>query len=254
MRLLSIIFGMLICVAADATVLESKIEDIKANYATASSNANKAEIKRVAQTIKWSGITDQSVFDPIESDLLRDLNKVGAAVEINSWRVQMLAFSGLNKYKETISKVSSNSKITKKLRRHATKSLEVIGDFRSWNEIIIKDLDKANTDDELESMRINNMLESQNLFLVRTAASTIAQHHSNNDLMMGLVEKRLLEGYQKVSDNDPFEKQDMIAWLARALGESKSTKYLDTLRKVEKESSSKKVRRRAKKSIQQIYN
>ncbi|MFL0809884.1 MAG: hypothetical protein K6L76_05665 [Agarilytica sp.] len=212
--------------------------------------------KKFGQSVKWSGVGDEALFDRVESDLLTQnieptRTTKGKYREYYSWMLQSLAYSGIEKYKQTIVKFFDEKKYEQKITRHAEASLKVIDDFAKWNSEINRGL-KGVSYDQLAKSRNINLINSGVPQLQRVGARLAIEKlkaGSGMDLM-DLIEQRLLVLFTKTEGRRM--ELDAVSWMCRALGESSNKKYVATLERVEAESDDGPVRNWAGKSITKL--
>ena len=206
--------------------------------------------KDVTKLIKWSGHSRDEIFAIAQARLLNDYNitkgkKRGRRfIEINSWRLQLLGISGNEKYRETITRFTK-TKISKKLQRHANNSLLFLDDFSRWNTEIAKNLAETSKE-QLELVRVSNMINSQDFKLVRAGASTVYHRHFKDPQFTDLAYTKLKTLY--LSTETDNRQADAAAWLAKAIGKSENKDYSDFLLEVKKNANSKHLRKWADKA------
>ena len=183
-----------------------------------SSHTLVAQSKSVGTRVRFSGVTDDALFDLVEENIEDFYQQASGRDEIQyvSWMVQMLAFSGNKKYSGTLSDIALNAK-SPKIRRHASRSLEVLPKYSKWNPVISKGLEEV-PKYALPRARMLNMLAAEDPELVRAGASVAFHHFSADKEAMDFVEKRLLELYPLASaggGNDEYG--EASAWLCKVL-------------------------------------
>lgn len=217
---------------------------------------NRAEpINLIATRIKWSGISDTRLFDPVEERLLQlvaEKDRGFDEVQYVSWLVQMLAFSGQEKYLPTLSGIADGTignRFSKKLVRHTESSILVLPDFAKWNPDIYAGLENVEGK-TLQRQRTINMLKSEHDPLVRVGASLVFDNYTASPDMISLVNDLLLAKHESVNDND--ELAESVAWLCKALGESGNPDYLATLETVKENARIGAVKRWSSKSLRRL--
>ena len=208
----------------------------------------------IARRIKWSGISDTRLFDPIETRLLEIINGKLKRDDTQyvSWLVQLLAFSGQTKYLPTLQGIQDGSigkGLPPKLLRHTESSIAVLPDFNRWNPIIYANLDQV-TEGSLERQRVINMLNSTEDSLVRVGASFVYDFYFSDKEIVELVNRLLLEKHSQATNND--ELSESVAWLCKALGETDNPEYVATLEAVKSNATVGSVKRWSDKSLRKL--
>lgn len=202
--------------------------------------------------VKWSGANDPALFDRLEKDMLLVIQggttggRYGA--EYLSWAAQGLAYSGLDKYRSSIEQLTGSG-FHKKIRRHAESSLAKLPKFSVWNAQINKGLAGVSAAD-LPRRRTINFLKSDEGELMRVGASLVKKKYLEDDEMLTIVEKRLLDVYAQTGGDQ--EKAEALAWMCKVLGMTGNSDYRQTLETVRKNSKDKAVVRWAKKALLQL--
>ena len=236
--------------------LDKERDDLIKEYKTISSSFETdkkqaaKQIKVLVQELKWSGIADEKLFDPMEKDLLSIYLSAtgGAEVEYSSWLVQALAFSGQDKYKQTINKVQFKAG-SEKTMRHAQTSFDALPKYSRWNPVISTDLDKVDYA-EVPRKRVVNMLNATDPELVRAGASHILSQYKHDKEMLENVKQVLLAIYKDASKDNEYA--EAAAWLCKVLGSSGDRGYLPVLEEVKNNTNHKTVLRWAEKSIKML--
>jgi hypothetical protein len=228
------------------TVLEQELQDLIKIYSQASTAE---QIQNIRSTIRFSGITDTRLFDIAEKNMLeRHTSKASVDTGYVAWVVQMLAFSGHEKYVPSIQKVIQESP-AKNVRRHAQRSLEVRPSYKKWNQIISANLDTVPASG-LKKARTINMLKSEDPELVRAAASIVDDFFLFDVVVTDIAEQRLLELYKK-GETYGGEYAEASAWLCKVLGKSGNIKYKGILVTLST-SSSPNIARYAKRALKKM--
>lgn len=206
--------------------------------------------KILGQKIKFSGISDPRFFDLVEKELITGLeqNNKKYRAEDYAWFVQLLAFSGQEKYSATLAKIPTLTK-SRKIKRHAASSLGVIRDFARWNPVISNGLENT-PKDRIKKQRVINMLTAQDLELKRAGFSLVDTLYSHDEEMLGIVEKWLTDNYLYAKASDDMG--EAAAWACRVLGSSGNTNYIPLLEKVQTSQPAGAVERWAKKSLRKL--
>lgn len=204
---------------------------------------SRGNVKSIVDSLYWSGITDTRLYDMIEAELkknyMRD-HKVN--LEINSWLVKALAASGNRKYLKIMDEISA-SEAHKKVKKHTANAVKMLGEYARWLPIMNKGVSGLPVSKRDEA-RIKNMLGSRDSELIRIGAKRVYHSNIDNKTLLSLVEKNLLENYNKSDDKTHV---DAMAWLIKTLAQSGNLKYKASLAKIVQESNNNKIRKYAKK-------
>ena len=226
--------------AAGSPLLDSELEQFKKDF-----SSNDASIAGLFQRLSWTGITDSSLFEMIKARVQNsymDTNE--ATVETNAYLVRTLALSGNEKYKEFFTFIQ-RSEAPKKLRRHAKMAAHRIDGFTRANAIIAQNNEKAVTQDELNKLRISNMIGSTFIEVAGEGARRVNDFYRTDPTLVGEVNKALLDSYKGAFDDESI---DALTWMCRVLGNSGYKEYKSTLNEISANASAhKKVRSAAKK-------
>lgn len=229
------------------SVLEKELEDIIDIY---TNQDRKIQMRSVNTRVKFSGITDVRLFDIAEKSLLENFKfeKKRKDQQYTSWLVQLLAFSGQEKYRASIERVLSWSR-SQTVKRHSERSLEVLSKYRRWNAVISQNLQDI-SENELNKARVKNMINAEDPELIRAGASILRRVYLFDRELTDLAEERLLAIYEESSTN-PKRNQyaNASAWLCRVLGESMNQQYYTTLQTVLSNTRSSTLRSWARKSL-----
>jgi hypothetical protein len=189
-----------------------------------------------ADTFSWMGLSDPRLFDVIEKDLaqadLSDKGRVGRYI-------RALGFSGQQKYLPTLQSFANNPTY----KRFAMAAIEDQPRYQRWNPIISNraTFDPRYSDDV---NRIRNMLQSNDLALEEIGAKRV--YFSNkDDVLLDLLAANVKKTYMST---DPSE-SDSIAWMVKALGSAKNSKYTSLLQEVANNARQSQIRRHASKAL-----
>lgn len=242
--LVAMLFG-LSCAANADDALTKELNYLKDYFNSSKdiSTMQKAQVKLRVQKIKWSGINDVELFDNIEVLLLASTGETSS--ESKAWLLQALAFSGHEKYRPTLTKFVSDSE-SKKVRRHASKSLDILSQFSSWNRVIQADNAGLNRV-ELDNKRMENTIRSDDMVLVRVGASRLYKIKDPQLAIYGEVAKKIEDNYLRTLANG--DTADAVAWLCKAISVSGDTQYIALLERVANANVHRSVKKWAKKSL-----
>lgn len=211
--------------------------------------AEKSDIKLIARQIKWSGISDTRLFDNVASDLLENYKSRNGTdgLEYSSWQVQVLAFSGQEKYLSTIVTVLRGTN-RGKLKRHAESALRVLPDFARWNPVIAAGVSDVPSVD-IPRQRVMNMLRADSPQLVHAGASIAYNSYLQDAAIIEIVRAQLQSRYTNIGSD--AELADAVAWLCKVLGQSGDPIHIPLLLEVEEHSQGS-VKRWASAAIDQL--
>lgn len=219
------------------TMLESSLQNQRIN---------------AAKLITRSGLSEPRLFSVIDKKLLNEYDLYAQNpehIDEMSWMCKALASSGTSEYNTTLKKISQTAS-SKKLRRYATQSLNMVNEYTERNRIL---QDTSNSDPNL-SPQINKyirMLKSNKLRLKKDAAKSLYRGKYTEPALFDVVKDELLKGYKNMPAGDR-NAADTMAWLCKALGASGNLKYKQTLVQVIKGTTNKTLKRYAQKSLNML--
>ena len=220
------------------TAKNSELENEIQNYITIFNGDDIYNKKRAMSGLAWSGIADARLFDIFEADLLeRYQAKNRAIVGELSYLVKALSYSGMEKYRPTISTVANNA-AAKKLRRHAESALIRLARYHRWNPIILWGVDEA-APGKLHELRVYNMLRSNEPQLMRMGAKKAYASYLGNDRILAATNQSALNNYDK--NLDQVYQIDGVLWLMKVLAASGRSEYKETLDTIALHSGNKKI-------------
>jgi len=207
------------------------------------SSGNWVSVRSVMEDLSWSGIRDETLFDQIASELKGSyLETDGPTVERASWLAKALALSGNVKYRELLEEIRDSS-AHKKVKKHVEIAIGRLSNYESWAPIIGANLDSAKTAEELDAMRIKNMIEAEDLILVRMGVKRAYYDFRNEERFLDNIQFKLASYHnQKLKTKEEI---DAVVWMVRVLKESKLTKYVPALKTVYQSGYPRKVRKEA---------
>ena len=113
--LLSFIYIPALAESATGTAVETELGQLKKDFKT---YGKIGAIKAFIDKISWLGIQDETLYDPMNEELMAIYRQTGKiSVEYASWLAKGLAVSGLQKYAATMDKILASG-THKKLKRH----------------------------------------------------------------------------------------------------------------------------------------
>ena len=245
------LFFLLACLMVSLTghanpLLEKEIDRYIKVFSVGSIENRRAAIDDLA----WSGITDQRLYDVIEQKLLDSYQDTKGNIDAAAWLAKTLAYSGEEKYRATLEMIVDTAKSTK-IRKHTKIALETLPLYTQWNQSISKGTDDASTARELDSLRLSNMLQSSTPELIRYAAKRLYRHDRVEQKLFDEAEKSLLK-YYNAPEADDGVWADALAWLCKALGNSRNSSYKETLQTVIENSGRGKVKSHAQKALKEL--
>ena len=212
------------------------------------SNGSWVEYKEAAKLLEWEGLSDPRIFDPMENELLDITAKKNPGkhdIDLASWLLKALSFSGQDKYYDTVVDISKKTKINK-IRKYAEVSLIQFKQYKKWNPIINSD-DKYNEEVAPDINRFANMLRSDDFPLMALAAKRIHFEHIYNEYLMEVLAEAI-----KKNDKPSFANNrdlDTMGWMIKALGGSRNEKHKPLLQSLSKSAKHRKTRAYAKKYL-----
>lgn len=224
------------------------------SFITTLSSENIVTRLDAAKQITRSGLSDEKLFDFVEQQLLAGYKNDNGSVHRDemSWYCKVLASSGQEKYRSTLSTVAANAS-SGKVRKYAKQSLTLIAEYNAANAIINS---QENKELELspEATRVYNMLQSGNIKLQKDAAKMLTRGEVSDAVLYETVQEKLKTGYQEYSNriNTNKEFEDILSWYCKALGASGSSNYRGILEEIVEGSSSIKLKKYAKESLEHL--
>lgn len=235
---------------ASSTAAKNGLEQELAELKQLFSNGNKEQqMLSINRRIRFSGITDVTLFDIAEKNMLgipRGTQK-REDTQYVAWMAQMLAFSGQEKYVPTLKNFLSGMQ-SDTIKQHATSSLEVLPKYQRWNVIISQNLENIPASG-LARARLFNMLNSDDPELIRGAASIADHFYLADEEVTDLVEKRLLALYPKATNLSTDQYAEASSWLCKILGHTRKQKYISTLTQILNSTKVPALHRWAKKAL-----
>jgi hypothetical protein len=243
--------------AASAAAAAAEGDDRSAeiqSILTALRGPDQAERTRACRSLGYSGLTDPVLFDFIEQKVLADFAEVpqdGSPRDREleqeiSWCVKALAFSGNARYRPTLERLSES---LGRIRDHALTALEWLPDFEHWNRAINSPANHK-PGQAWAVTRALNMLKSSDVVLQKEGLKAIKELNGPDPApLYDEVERQLLEEFADCCARDDAKREDLLAWYAKALGESGRPKYRPTLVRVANEARTPKMRRHADKAL-----
>lgn len=236
------IFGYAQALHAESSpVLEAELQPLKNAFA-----GDVAQVRAAIIKLEWTGISHPEIFDVAAERLEANYKaQLPAAIELNSWLAKGLALSGNPKYQPLFDKILAMKTRKRKLRGHVETASQRLAVNQIWNPVIAQNNHLAQSQTELDKLRIKNMLHTSLPDLVSAGTRLVYNRHKTDVELMDEVHG-ILSAQYKNSTNP--EHLDAMAWMCRTLGESGNSKYRGTLEQIAKDNAThKKVRKYAEK-------
>ncbi|MGH8445322.1 MAG: hypothetical protein ACREVL_08645 [Solimonas sp.] len=208
-----------------------------------------------ARELMYSGITDESLFNPIAIRMLklyvvvRDNGGMHDGQEM-AWYAKALASSGNPRYGKILLELSQQPKGAIGAEfRHIGQSAHLIYSFEKWN-LVINGSTPPPPDSDWFVTTTANLLNSGDVDLRREGAKRAGAMGKQHPAVFDVVAARLEADFMfQIRDR---EEADTLAWHCRALGESDNPKYRPLLERVQREAASRTVRGYAADALKKI--
>lgn len=163
-----------------------------------------------AESLAYTGHSDQRIFDLIEKQLLDNYKSLGDSYDKDwaSWLAKALGFSGDSKYQATL-QLLQNDAPDRKLRKYAKVAIGYTAQYREWNPIIMNS-EAFDAELSLSLNRYANMLRSDAPELQKLAAKRIFFEGIRQPLIIELVHYRM-------ANPSPGTDRDTKKWLKKSL-------------------------------------
>lgn len=235
-RILAFVAASMFSVSAFA--YQSNAERIS-SYVKTLETGNVESQELMLNRLQWSGLSDPALFDVVEQRLLKhyqqDLN--GKNINLMSYHVRALGYSGNEKYRSTLAEVSQNADDSK-VRRHAKKALTDLSRWSQWLSKLPESVEEK-PGQSIETATYLQMLNVDDAYVQRLAARAIF-HEKNRDRALLQKAVELVKSSYMNSGLDG-ETEDTIAWLCKAIGVAGDEQQRAFLRQVADESPSRKI-------------
>jgi hypothetical protein len=222
---------------SNSGLLEKYIVDFK--------SGGPLEKQLICKKLMWSGLSDSSLFDLLEQDLVSRAKTANGedGEEINNiaWLMKAIGASGQLRYLHTLEIFASHP--NDKIAKYAKESINFIPQYAKWNPII-SDSSQANTERSEIINRYANMIRSEILELNILAAKRIYAEKIHNEYLYGLLSEKIIAGHKSVHKNEKT-KIAAYAWMMRA----SVITNVATAQKVLETATNKKLKKYAKKYI-----
>ena len=178
----------------------------------------------VAKLLQFSGLEDPRIFDRVEQEalVLNEESRLGVyQIDRLSWLAKALASSGQEKYRKTLKQIAKHGSDFK-VRRYAKKSVKMLDFFASLNQEM-NDYSRYNSESSAEINRLAIVFQSENFAARRMVAQHVFHENIYDDYLLEILAKEveLLVAYKPKNGLET----DCIAWMTRALANSKDLRY-----------------------------
>ena len=198
----------------------------------------------VLKSLAWSGITSSRLYDNLETQLLSEYLEQGRdkqSAAVVSHKIRALAFSGNEKYRNTLEEIKTNS-ANKKNRRHAKIALNQLGTFASWiAQFTASDFSIEGKPFEVATYM--KMMSLESMYAQRLGAEGIFQDNQRDPDLLALAAEKLKVLYMQGGLSN--EALDTASWLCKAIGQSGESEYTSLLSEIARNTPYKKVRKYA---------
>lgn len=201
--------------------------------------------QKMLNRLEWSGLTQPELFDYIEQSLLNSYNKdlSGDESKTAAYMMKALWTSGQEKYRPTIDLIREKT-THPRLQRYAKYAQEKLGIFGGWHKQIAQvEAPIAGKSAEVEMYM--RMLSVDDIYVQRLAARAIYHERQRDADLIALAAEKLKASYMDFSLGG--EAQDTMAWLCKAVGQTKDLKYSELLNEVSLNSPHRKIQKYARK-------
>lgn len=210
--------------AATSPVLDAELAKFKSDF-----GSKTEELKVLFKQLSWTGITDPSLYDVMKERINKNyMDNTERGVEANSFLIRAMALSGDMRYYDYFIYILK-SDAPKKLRRHAKMAAHRIKGFTISNPVIAQNNENASTQDELNRIRILNMISSDIGELAAAGANGVHEEYPNDLQMVSAVNDRLLSSYTGKHADDDLR---ALTLMCVVVGNSGFTQYKSTLVKI----------------------
>jgi len=227
---------------------QSDIDKELSNYISVINGADFEAAKLAMETLRWSGISDDSVYQPI-ADKLSKIKESKDDRKKAAWYAKVLGFSGNEKYRPMLESVLVGDS-PKNVKKYAKIGLKHLNNHRTWNAIISKGTVSAPSG-KLEQTRIANMLRAPNYELMRLGAKRVANTFKGEESLIDIAAERVSKEWSSADENNGPQ-IDGIAWLLKAVGTSRQTTHKPLLENIEAQTDNKKIKKYATKALKSM--
>jgi hypothetical protein len=211
---------------------------------------NQFKQKQAIESLTLAGLSDPAIFDALEAKLIASLPQATEknAIDHSAWLVKGLAYSGNEKYSETINSIARGS-YHKKLKKYASQANESLAQYKKWNTIL-GDKGQYTADQSQQNNAFANALRSDDLELMRLAAKRIMDDHQYDDFILAVLSNELKTPRLMADDKLAI---DTYANMAKALASSGNADYRDVIENIATTNSNRKLKKYAASYLKKFY-
>ncbi|AUD58161.1 hypothetical protein AYJ58_01045 [Shewanella sp. Pdp11] len=241
--------GMLLSISLLTAPLFAKEYTVE-TYQEVFKGDNEFKQKQAIESLTLAGLSDPAIYDVLEAKLLASLPQATEknAIDYSAWLVKGLAYSGNDKYSETINSIV-NGNYHKKLKKYAGQALENITIYKKWNAILA-DKSQYTADQSQQNNAFANALRSDDLELMRLAAKRIMDDRQYDDFILAVLSNELKTPRLMADDKLAI---DTYANMAKALASSGNADYRDVIENIATTSSNRKLQKYAASYLKKFY-
>jgi hypothetical protein len=220
-------------------VPEADIEKLTQELLTGKVNVREEALTR----LRWAGISDERVFDPIAEKLQsnKKINKKYAKIYIDA-----LTYSGNAKYLQFLEDLSEDKSHKGFIQNMAKKAMLEFDHYKSISQLM-NDGKSTSSPEEFWANRYTKGLRVTDRVRMRWAARDLYLSGLNTE-SYDVAKTFLSENYKNASDDSYLI--DSMAFLCKSLGLSRNTKYKDILIEIANNTPNKKLAKYAERSVQ----
>jgi hypothetical protein len=206
-------------------------------------SGNALDKQLICEKLMWSGLSDSSLFDLLEQDLVSRAKTANGKKEYNdvAWLMKALGASGQSKYVDTLQSFTSHSNGT--IAKYAKEGVNFIPQYAKWNPIISAS-SQGNAERAEIINRYANMVRSEILELNILAGKRIYAEKIQDEYLYRLLSEKIIAGHKSVHESDKT-KIAAYAWMMRA----SAITNVATAQKVLETATNKKLKKYAKQYI-----
>ncbi|GIU31461.1 hypothetical protein TUM4637_23250 [Shewanella hafniensis] len=241
--------GMLLSISLLTAPLFAKEYTVE-TYQEVFKGDNEFKQKQAIESLTLAGLSDPAIYDVLEAKLLASLPQATEknAIDYSAWLVKGLAYSGNDKYSETINSIV-NGNYHKKLKKYASQANENLAQYKKWNTIL-GDKNQYAADQSQQNNAFANALRSDDLELMRLAAKRIMDDRQYDDFILAVLSNELKTPRLMADDKLAI---DTYANMAKALASSGNADYRDVIENIATTSSNRKLQKYAASYLKKFY-
>ncbi|MDT3273696.1 hypothetical protein Q4Q54_09380 [Shewanella sp. SP2S2-4] len=241
--------GMLLSISLLTAPLFAKEYTVE-TYQEVFKGDNEFKQKQAIESLSLAGLSDPAIYDVLEAKLLASLPQATEknAIDYSAWLVKGLAYSGNDKYSETINSIV-NGNYHKKLKKYASQANENLAQYKKWNTIL-GDKSQYAADQSQQNNAFANALRSDDLELMRLAAKRIMDERQYDDFILAVLSNELKTPRLMADDKLAI---DTYANMAKALASSGNADYRDVIENIATTSSNRKLQKYAASYLKKFY-